>query len=477
MSKQVRIRAPIVRIVDHGDATHVIGPRATRRYDGDSAELLRAVLELYAQPLAPEQLYAALAALAGPEFPRAPVDALCAQLVEDGVLVEPRPAPPRPVGRRVVVAVSGAIAAIDTPALVRGLMALGCEVRVAMTREARKFVSPRALEALTHHPVVSSLWQGTPTTPAPHIALAEWAELVLVAPASATTLSRLATGDCSELVAALACATRAPLVIVPSMNEGMYASPAVQANLATLRDHDRWVVHPALGFEVATSPAERRPQLGSAPPATTVIDITRYVLAQLPARVALPATAAGWEQLWSTTPNERISWHADDVDPVLATALDAHRTRGRTLLDLGTGSGTVAIAAARRGYTVTATDVSPTALGRARERAGELPILFALDDVTTTRLAGPFDVAVDCGLLHCLPPAARAAYASAIATLVGPRGALLLVAHQPGETVASHPLTASEVSALLPDFALVREHVMTLARADARLFELARLAL
>jgi hypothetical protein len=208
MSENLRVRAPIVRIVDHGDATHVLGPRATRRYDGDSAALVRAVLELFAQPLTTEQLHVALAEQAGADFPRAPVDALCAQLVEDGVLVVPQPASPRPVGRRVVIAVSGAIAAVDTPALVRGLMALGCDVRVAMTREARKFVSARALEALTHHRVVCSLWQGDATMPAPHITLAEWAELVLVAPASATTISRIATGDCSELVAALVCATR-----------------------------------------------------------------------------------------------------------------------------------------------------------------------------------------------------------------------------------------------------------------------------
>ncbi|HVK84362.1 MAG TPA: flavoprotein [Kofleriaceae bacterium] len=471
------VRAPIVRIVDHGTSTHVIGPRLTRRFDGDSAQLLRAVLELYARPLTTEQLFAALAEQAGADFPRAPVDELCAQLVEDGVLVVAKELPPRAVGRRVVVAVSGAIAAVDTPALLRGLLALGCEVRVTLTREARKFVSARALEAITHHAVMSSLWQGDATMPAPHITLAEWAELVIVAPATATTISRIATGNCSDLVAALVCATRAPVMIVPSMNDGMYASPAVQANLATLRTHRRWIVHPALGIEVATPPAERRPLLGPSPPASTLIDIARYVLAQLPARTALPADAAGWEQLWASTPNERLAWHTDDVDAVMGAALEAHHARGRTLLDLGTGSGTIAIAAARRGFTVTATDVSPTALGRARERAGALPILFALDDITATRLPGAFDVAVDCGLLHCLSPAARSAYASAIATLVTPGGALLLVAHQPGAAVASHPLTAHDVSALLPDFALVREHVITLARADARLFELARLAL
>jgi len=468
-----RIRAAVVRIVDRGETTTVIGPQLTRTFTGDSAELLRAVLEIHGRPVTRDELFAELGERAGGEVPAQPVDELVAMLVADGVLVAPRaPAPAAfAMPRRVVLAISGAIAAVDSPQLVRGLQALGCEVRIALSTTARRFVGVDALEALTHHAVWRGMWQRDARVPVPHINLAEWAELVLVAPASATTLARIATGDCSDLVSAIVCATRAPVVIVPSMNDAMYASPAVQANLDTLRAHGRWLVHPALGLEVAHRPEDRRPMFGPAPPASALVDIVRHLLAELAPRARLPHDAGEWERLWAGTPLDRLPWHAGDVDPALATALAARRG---TLLDLGTGAGTVAIAAARRGFRVTATDVAPSALGRARERAGELPILFVLDDVTATRLDGRFDVAVDCGLLHCLPRDRWPAYAAAVSGLVPTGGSLLVVAHQPGVDMATHPVAAEELAALLPAFALVRATPSTLSRSPAHLFELER---
>ena len=94
---------------------------------------------------------------------------------------------------------------------------------------------------------------------------------------------------------------------------------------------------------------------------------------------------------------EQLPWHAEAVDAPLAAALGCTaRDNGRRLIDLGTGAGTVAIEAARRGYAVTATDIAPSALRYTRrERAGELPIQFVLDDITTRALDGQFDVAVD----------------------------------------------------------------------------------
>jgi len=283
-----RVRAPVVRIVDHGTSTTVMGTHAARRFDGDSAALLRTVLEIHTRPVTRTQLLAELAARAVTEasaqLPVGPIDELVALLVGDGVLVTAKE-PPLPVPvtglRRVVLGVSGAIAAIDAPAVIRGLHGAGCDVRVALTRNAARLVSRAALDALTHHAVWSGLWQRDARTPVPHVNLAEWAELVVVYPASATTLSRIATGDCSDLVAAIVAATRAPVVIVPSMNDAMYESPAVQANLAVLRDHGRYVVHPALGIEVAHQP-HARPQLqGPAPPAGAVIDIVCHLLREL----------------------------------------------------------------------------------------------------------------------------------------------------------------------------------------------------
>jgi SAM-dependent methyltransferase len=478
--ENARVRAGVVRIVDRGDATTVIGARATRTFSGDSAELLRAVLEIHGRAVTRDELFAALREQVGGEFPAEPVDELVAMLVEDGVLVAPRPSAPPGFAppRRVVLAITGAIAAADAPMLVRSLHALGCEVRIALSPSAPRFVAVEALEAITHHAVWSSLWQRDARVPVPHINLAEWAELVLVAPASATSIARIAAGDCSELVGAVVCATQAPVVIVPSMNDAMYASPAVQQNLATLRAHGRWLVHPALGHEVAHRPGDRRANLGPAPPAAALADIVRQLLAELPAapRARLPEDAAAWEQLWATTPLEQLAWHTDDVAAPLAASLDARASggAGKRLLDLGTGAGTVAIAAARRGYRVTALDVAPTALGRARTRAGELPITFVLDDVTRTRLDGPFDVVVDVGLLHCLPRDRWPAYGAALDALVAPGGAVLLVAHQPGVAATTHPVTADDLAALLPGFALAQTTPTTLAGRDACLFELAR---
>lgn len=482
----MRVRAPVVRIVDRGESTTVIGPDLVRRFDGDSAALLRAVLAIHARPVGRGELLAELAARAGTtpaELPAQPIDELVALLVGDGVLIDARrPAPagtPAIAGRprRVVLGISGAVAAVDAPELVRGLQSAGCDVRVAMTRSAARLVSRAALEALTHRAVWTGIWQRDARAPVPHVSLAEWAELVVICPASATTVSRIATGDCSDLVAAIAAATRAPVVVVPSMNDAMYASPAVQANLATLRDHGRHVVHPALGLEVAHRPHARAAMLGPAPPAGAVIDIVRHLLLAVPPR--LPDGAQGWEQLWASTPAAQLPWHAGALEPPLAEALAARAAPGRRLLDLGTGDGVAAVAAAQLGYRVTAIDIAPSALGRARDRAdaaGARSILFVLDDVTAPRLDGqpPFDVAVDRGLLHGLPVASRAAYAAAVAALVAAGGTLLVAAHQPGAELGTHPVSSGDLRALLPSFELARATPMTLAGAPAQLFELTR---
>ena len=494
----LRVRAPVVRIVDHGTTTTVIGPHAVRRFDGDSAALLRAVLEIHARPVGRTQLLAELAArvargVSAQPMSTQPIDELVALLVADGVLVPARdsPPPPRPAGglRRVVLGISGAIAAIDAPAVIRGLHGAGCDVRVALSRSAAKLVSRAALDALTHHAVWSGIWQRDARLPVPHVGLAEWAELVVVCPASATTLSRIATGDCSDLVAAIVAATRAPVVVVPSMNDAMYESPAVQANLAVLRDHGRHVVHPALGIEVAHPPHARASLLGPAPPAGAVVEIVRHLLSELVARPRVPDSSRGWEQLWATTPPAQLPWHTAVLDPPLAEAIAARHAPGRRLLDLGTGDGVVAIAAAQHGFRVTAIDVAPSALGRARERAdhaGARAIVFVLDDVTSPRLDGRngrdgrdvtgFDVAVDRGLLHSLPRDQWPAYATGVTGLVSPAGALLIVAHQPGAQLGTTPVTADDLRALLPAFELVRAAPTMLAGAAAQLFALERRA-
>ena len=466
-----RIRAAIVKIVDHGDSTTLLGPSGALRFDDASAALVRAVLEIHARPATREAVFAELASRSGGEVPAKPVDDLIALLEREKVLVPstqvPRTTPV--VGRRVVLCITGAVAAVDAPMLVRGLHAIGCDVRIALTRMARRFVSVPALDALTHHRVWRSLWQRAEDAPVPHINLAGWAELVLVWPASATTIARIAAGDCSDLVSAIVTATRAPVVISPSMNDAMLGAPPVQDNLDKLRQHGRYIVHGSLGIEVAERPEDRAPMFGPAAAPSAVIEIVRHLLTYVVPRPRLPEDAAAWERLWSTTPLDQLPWTHDPIDPSLQRALEGHAGR---LLDLGTGTGTVAIAAARLGYRVTATEISATALGRARA-ATELPILFALDDVTASNLDGTFDVIVDRGVLHCLPVDRRDAYAQTIAARSATGTTLLVVAHTNTE-LATHPITAADVAALFPQFRVGSTTPATLSGGAAVLYELTR---
>jgi cyclopropane fatty-acyl-phospholipid synthase-like methyltransferase len=208
-----------------------------------------------------------------------------------------------------------------------------------------------------------------------------------------------------------------------------------------------------------------------------VIDIVLHLLRELAARPRVPATARSWEQLWAATPVEQLPWYTAALDAPLTAALAARHAPGRRLVDLGTGDGVVAIAAARCGFHVTAVDIAPSALGAARdraERAGVQTMVFVLDDVTAPRLGERFAVAVDRGLLHSLPRDRWPSYAAGIDRLVAAGGALLVVAHQPGTELGTHAVTAADLQAMFRDFALVRSVPTTLAGAAAALFELQR---
>jgi phosphopantothenoylcysteine synthetase/decarboxylase len=159
-------------------------------------------------------------------------------------------------------------------------MLLGCgfRVRIAATPSALRFVSALALEALTHEPVVRSRWPSDVRTVVPHLELARWADVVVVYPATATTLSRIARGDCSSLVSALAISARVPVIVTPAMNEAMLDAPSVRRNLAQLRQDGFIVMHPSLGYEVAVAPQERTRAYGAAPTVQSVARVTEAVL-------------------------------------------------------------------------------------------------------------------------------------------------------------------------------------------------------
>jgi len=148
---------------------------------------------------------------------------------------------------RILLAVSGGIAAYKTPELVRALRRGEYAVRCILTREAREFVTPLVLQTLSGAPVRSELFDPSEEGEIDHIALADWAQLLLIAPATANLLAKLAHGLADDLVSAVALATRAPIVVAPAMNVNMWRHPATQANLAVLRERGVRVIGPEAG--------------------------------------------------------------------------------------------------------------------------------------------------------------------------------------------------------------------------------------
>jgi phosphopantothenoylcysteine decarboxylase/phosphopantothenate--cysteine ligase len=149
--------------------------------------------------------------------------------------------------RRVLLAVSGGIAAYKAPELVRALTRAGCTVRCALTPAAREFVTPLVLQTLSGEMVATELFDLTQESEIGHIALADWAELLIVAPATANVLAKLAHGLADDLVSTLALATRAPILVAPAMNVNMWRHPATQQNLATLRERGVACIGPESG--------------------------------------------------------------------------------------------------------------------------------------------------------------------------------------------------------------------------------------
>ncbi|KRE86152.1 phosphopantothenoylcysteine decarboxylase [Rhodanobacter sp. Soil772] len=149
--------------------------------------------------------------------------------------------------RRILLGVSGGIAVYKSCELVRRLRDLDAEVRVVMTEGATHFVSPTTFQALSGQAVRVSLWDAQAEAAMGHIELARWAERILVAPASADLLARLAHGMADDLLTTLCLASAAPLYLAPAMNQQMWAHPAVQANIATLRQHGAQLLGPAVG--------------------------------------------------------------------------------------------------------------------------------------------------------------------------------------------------------------------------------------
>lgn len=160
--------------------------------------------------------------------------------------IDPAPVAALLKGRRLLVCVAGGIAAYKVADLVSQLAQAGVDVRVAMTASARRFVGPPTFHGLSGHPVASDLFAAE-GAPEPHVELGDWAELILVAPATANLVGRLAAGESSDLVSATVLAARCPVVVAPAMNDAMWAKPVVRQNIARLRELDLTIVDPESG--------------------------------------------------------------------------------------------------------------------------------------------------------------------------------------------------------------------------------------
>ena len=148
-------------------------------------------------------------------------------------------------GRRILVGVTGGVAAYKAAYLVRRLVERGADVRVMMTRSAQQFVGPQTFAAITGQGVASELFGGASVSP--HTELARWAEAVIIAPATANTLAKAAHGLSNDLVSATILATTAPVLLAPAMHTEMWENAATRRNVAVLEDDGRTMVGPASG--------------------------------------------------------------------------------------------------------------------------------------------------------------------------------------------------------------------------------------
>lgn len=155
---------------------------------------------------------------------------------------------PRPLtllGKRILLGVTGSIAAYKAVGLLRNLTAEGAEVSVAMTPSATRFVTPLTFEVLSKQPVAIDLFPGGPQMP--HLSLPEQADALLVAPATANTIAKCALGLADDLLSAMVLNARCPLIFAPAMDGDMWDHPAVQRNVEVLRERGAVVLEPEVG--------------------------------------------------------------------------------------------------------------------------------------------------------------------------------------------------------------------------------------
>ncbi len=235
------------------------------------------------------------------------------------------------VGRRIVLGVTGGVAAFKAAYLARRLVEQGAEVRVIMTRSSLEFLGPQTMAAITGSPPLTELF-GTDRV-SPHTELAAWAEVIVVAPATAATLSRMANGESDDLLVATLLAYTGPVVVAPAMHTEMWEHPATRRNLNVLADDGVRIVGPAHGALASGDEGTGR--------MVEPEEIVEAVKAALGG-----GDLAGYKVLVSAGGTR------EPVDPV---RFIGNRSSGKM-------GNAVALAAARRGATVTLVTTSPPAV-------------------------------------------------------------------------------------------------------------------
>ena len=160
--------------------------------------------------------------------------------------------------KRIVLGVSGSIAAYKSPDIVRRLQDLGAEVRVIVTSGGREFVSERSLQTISKNKVHDNLWDKEAELAMGHIELAKWADVIIIAPASANTIAKLCHGRADDLLSTVILATESKIMIAPAMNQQMFASSAMKDNLQLLRKRGMLIIEPGFGEQACGDIGEGR---------------------------------------------------------------------------------------------------------------------------------------------------------------------------------------------------------------------------
>jgi len=199
--------------------------------------------------------------------------------------------------KSVVLAVTGGIAAYKSAELARMFMTEGATVRVVMTKSACRFITPLTFQTLTTSPVVSDMWDSNTPLEIGHISLADWADVVVIAPATANIIGKIASGIADDFLSTFIMAGCAPVVICPAMNVNMYANTIVQENLAKLRKHNYQVVEPGHGLLACGTEGQGRLAELPAIIEETRAALTKQDLAGLKVVVSSGPTREKWDEI------------------------------------------------------------------------------------------------------------------------------------------------------------------------------------